>query len=104
MNAKIPSIIYRIPTLYHFVAQIVKNLPTIGRREWLPTPLFLPGKPQGQRSLVGYSLWGPKESDTTEQLAQAHDSKILQLQAQRPEWTPVPAITLCKATLMLSAD
>ena len=30
------------------------------RRKWLPTPLFLPGKPQGQRSLVGYSLWGCK--------------------------------------------
>ena len=27
---------------------------------------FLPGKSHGQRSLVGYSLWGLKESDTTE--------------------------------------
>ena len=36
------------------------------RREWLPTPVFLPGKSHGQRSLVGYSLWGRKESDTTE--------------------------------------
>ena len=33
------------------------------RREWLPTPVFLPGKFHGQRSLVGYSPWGPKESD-----------------------------------------
>jgi len=37
------------------------------RREWLPTLVFLPGKPHGQRSLVGYSSWGCKESDTAEQ-------------------------------------
>ena len=30
------------------------------RRKWQPTPLFLPGKPHGQRSLAGYSLWGHK--------------------------------------------
>ena len=35
------------------------------RREWLPTPVFLPGELQGQRSLVGYSPWGCKQSDTT---------------------------------------
>ena len=39
------------------------------RREWQPSPLFLPGKSHGQRSLVGYSPWGHKESDTTEQLS-----------------------------------
>ena len=38
------------------------------RRKWLPTPVLLPGKFQGQRSLVGYSPLGPKESDTTELL------------------------------------
>ena len=30
------------------------------------TPVFLPGKSHGQRSLVGYSPWGCKESDTAE--------------------------------------
>ena len=35
-------------------------------REWLPTPVFLPGEFHGQRSLVGYSLWGCKELDITE--------------------------------------
>ena len=35
------------------------------RKEWLPTPVFLPGETHGQRSLVGYSPWGRKESDTT---------------------------------------
>ena len=38
------------------------------RRKWQPTPVFLPGESHGQRSLVGYSLWGHKESDMTEQL------------------------------------
>ena len=31
------------------------------RRKWKPTPVFLPGKSHGQRSLVGYSPWGPKK-------------------------------------------
>ena len=38
------------------------------RREWQPTPVFLPGKSHGQGSLAGYTPWGRKESDTTEQL------------------------------------
>ena len=38
------------------------------RRQWQPTPVFLPGKFHGQRSLVIYSPWGHKESDTTKQL------------------------------------
>ena len=39
------------------------------RKEWLPTPLFLFGESHGQRSLVGYSPRGQKESDTTEWLS-----------------------------------
>ena len=38
------------------------------RRKWQPTPVFLPGEPQGRGSLVGCRLWGRTESDTTEQL------------------------------------
>ena len=38
------------------------------RRQWQPSPVLLPGKSHGQRSLVGYSPWDPEESDTTEQL------------------------------------
>ena len=34
-------------------------------RKWQPTPVFLPGKSHGQRSLVGYSPWDHKELDTT---------------------------------------
>ena len=61
------------------VAQMVKNLlamqetwvRSLGwedpqRREWLSTPVFLPGESHGQRSLASYSQWGHKESDTTE--------------------------------------
>ena len=64
------------------VVQTVKRLPTCGgprfnpwvgkilwRRKWQPTPFFLPGESLGQRSLVDYSLWGCKESDTAEQLS-----------------------------------
>ena len=54
---------------------MVKNLPGkqetwVGknpwRRKWQPTPVYLPGESHGQRSLVGYSPWGHKESDATE--------------------------------------
>ena len=38
------------------------------RRPWHPTPVLLPGKSHGRRSLVGYSPWGLEESDTTERL------------------------------------
>ena len=34
------------------------------RRKWQPSPIFLPGKSHGQRSLAVYSPWGLKESDT----------------------------------------
>ena len=38
------------------------------RRQWHPTPVLLPGKSHGWRSLVGYSPWGRYESDTTVRL------------------------------------
>ena len=38
------------------------------RRQWHPTPVLLPGKSHGQRSLLGCSPWGLEESDTTEWL------------------------------------
>ena len=51
------------------------------RREWLPTPGFLPGESHGESSLVGYSPRGCKESDTTEwlTLGTKHLSKQLPL-------------------------
>ena len=36
------------------------------RRNWQPTPVFLPEESHGQRSLVGYSPWGDKRLDMTE--------------------------------------
>ena len=61
------------------MAQTVKCLPAMQetrffplagkmpwRRKWQPTPVLLPGKFHQQSSLVGYSPWGRKESDTTE--------------------------------------
>ena len=61
------------------VAQMVKHPPAMQepgfnpwvrkiswRRRWKPTPVSLPGKLHGQRTLAGYSPWGLKELDTTE--------------------------------------
>ena len=49
------------------------------RRKWQPTPVFLPGKSHGQRSLVGSSPWGRRESNMTKQL---NSSNKLGLQHQ----------------------
>ena len=38
------------------------------RKQWQPTPVLLPGKSHGRRSLVGFSPWSHKESDTTERI------------------------------------
>ena len=67
------------------VAQMAENLPAMQeiqvqflgqedpwRRGWLPTPVFLPGKPHGQRRLASCSPWGCKELDTTERLTHTH--------------------------------
>ena len=68
------------------VAQVVKNpsaiqetrIQSLGQedpletRQWLPTAVLLPGNFHGQRSLVGYSAWGHKESDRTERLNMHH--------------------------------
>ena len=47
--------------------------PWVGKSHWSrkqqPTPIFLPGKFHGQRSLAGYNAWGLKELDTAEQLS-----------------------------------
>ena len=47
---------------------IWRPLGKLWRRQWHPTPVLLPGKSHGQRSLIGYSPWGRKEWDTTERL------------------------------------
>ena len=65
------------------MAQMVENLPAVHipeldpwvweiswRREWQLTPLFLPGEFHRQRSLAGYSPWGQRELNKTEQITQ----------------------------------
>ena len=46
----------------------IYDIAYIRRRQWQPTPVLLPGKSHGWRSLVSYSPWGCEESDTTERL------------------------------------
>ena len=47
-------------------SQFQDSATLIQRRQWQPTPVFLPRESQGQGSLVGCHLWGCTESDTTE--------------------------------------
>ena len=47
---------------------IYKVLTSSWRRQWQPTPVLLPGKSHGRRSLVGCSPWDWEESDMTERL------------------------------------
>ena len=58
--AEFPVLYSRFPPALYFTHG--------SRRQWQPTPILLPGKPHGQRSLVGCSPWGRQESDTTERL------------------------------------
>ena len=52
-------------------------------KEWQPNPVFLPGESHGERSLVGYSPWGRKESDMTERLSlSSYSSKVRQLSVE----------------------
>ena len=58
---------------WHLSTMRETRVPSLGwedplEKEMAPTPVLLPGKYHGLRSLVGYSPWGRKESDTTEQL------------------------------------
>ena len=53
---------------HHRAGTNIKCCRKTRRRRWHPTPVLLPGKSQGWRSLVGCSPWGREESDTTEWL------------------------------------
>ena len=50
------------------MSKFVGFYPPMGRRQWHPTPVLLPGKSHGRRSLVGCSPWGRYELDMTERL------------------------------------
>ena len=55
----------------HILRNVLLYIPSLvlkWRRQWQPTPVLLPGKSHGRRSLVGCSPWGCEESDMTERL------------------------------------
>ena len=64
MGASQVVIVLKNPPVDAGNARDVGFYPWVGkipwRRKWQPTPVFLPGKSHGQRSLVGYSLWSCK--------------------------------------------
>ena len=96
LQSSLPGIL--LTCLLELVAQMVKNLPamqetwvwSLGREdplEWLLTPVFLPGEFHGQRSLVGYSPWGHKESDTTGQLTLSLEFTRISFPSSREPWS-----------------
>ena len=54
--------------MQHSDSQFLQVILHIRRRQWHPTPILLPGKSHGWRSLVGCCLWGCTELDTTKRL------------------------------------
>ena len=60
------SVVNNLPAMQDMQEPQVRSLgwEDTRRRKWQPTPVYLPGKSHGQRSLVGCSPWGHKESDT----------------------------------------
>ena len=54
--------------LIHILLDLYLTISYFQRRQWHPTPILLPGKSHGRRSLVGCSPWVLEESDTTERL------------------------------------
>ena len=59
---------------------LIKLHSFIRRRQWQATPVLLPGKSHGQKSLAGYRLCGCRELDTTVQLS------------WRRQWHPTPVL------------
>ena len=58
------------------------------RRKWQPTPVFLPGESQGQRSLVSCCLWGRTDSDTTEATQQQQSLSWVWLFCDSMDYSP----------------
>ena len=69
------------------------------RRAWQPTPVFLPGEFQGQRSLAGYAPGSYKESDMTERLTFSLTSWILRETRFKMKSTELPSITVLNPVL-----
>ena len=60
------------------------------RRKWQPTPVFLPGESQGQRSLVGCCLWGHRVGHDWSNLAAAAAAAGLQTLAEQQDLRGTP--------------
>ena len=71
LNSKESACQHRSPRFYPWLRKIPR------RRKWQPTPVFLSGKSHEQRSLLGYSSWGCKESDRTEWLNNNNNMLLL---------------------------
>ena len=79
----------------HFLISLIEenNIISFGqtfmdfwRRQWQPTPVFLPGEFHGQRSLAGYNPWRHKESDMAEWLTLS----LFTFMHWRRKWQPTP--------------
>ena len=86
-----------------WVGSRVRNIPW--RREWQPNSVFMPGKSHGQRSPAGYSPWGHREWDMTEQL----NTQIILIRGRRKGWRTclcaVPALfTLHRCVLVIIGE
>ena len=57
-----------LPGMWETRGSIPESGRSAGEGNGKPTPVLLPGEPHGGRSLIGYSPWGRKESDTIERL------------------------------------
>ena len=68
------------------------------RREWRPTPIFLPRKLHGQRSQVGYNPWGHREPDMTEQLS-LHTKDVQKSSTEKPTMKQHKAVLKVKPSL-----
>ena len=112
--SKVMSLLFNMLSMFvmaSLVAQTVKCLSAmpetrfdlwvgkmLWRRKWQPTPVLLPGKSHGQRSLVGYSPWGRKESDTNEWL---HFTSVYVCHSfsskEQVSFNFMAAVTICSA-------
>ena len=64
------------------VQSLIRKIPW--RRAWQPTPVFLAVEFHGQRSLVGYSPRGCKDSDTTQQITLSLSLAFYQVGISKP--------------------
>ena len=110
LYSRFSLVIYFILSRTSMVAQLVKNLPAVQetrvwslgwedclRRKWQPTPVFLPGKSRGQRSLGGYSPWAARvEHNLVTKLPPVNPNLPIHPTIPFPLWCPyICSLCLC---------